>query len=163
MSAKTQCDKIEIKSHVYIFVSLGEDSTSQGGRGFRYAGVQLRRSQGWRFTVDGLLHVSGNGIADFAGGSVCGNGGTIQANTFSNAAFNMGDVPNTIGIMAITGNYTQGANGSIAFDIASLTSFDQLNVTGHASLNGTLFVDLLNGYVPQVGNMFDIMNIGSSS
>jgi hypothetical protein len=72
-------------------------------------------------------------------------------------------MPNTIGILAITGNYPRGANGSLAFDIASLTSFDQLNVTGHASLNGTLFVDLLNGYVPQVGNMFDIMNFGSSS
>src|SRR5579862_6520530 len=58
----------------------------------------------------------------------------------------MGDMPMTVGMMAITGNYSQGANGSIAFDIASLTSFD-----------------LLNGYVPQIGNMFDIMNFGSRS
>jgi hypothetical protein len=154
---------------------VGAHAGASASPGFLNSGIVLLNSGGTLFsartytqtsgqtTVDGLLHVSGNGIADFAGGSVYGNGGTIQASTFSNAAFNMGDMPNTIGIMAITGNYTQGANGSIAFDIASLTSFDQLNVTGHASLNGTLFVDLLNGYVPQIGNMFDIMNFGSSS
>jgi len=114
-------------------------------------------------TIDGTLRVSGHSNVLFSGGAVYGNGGTIEGNTISNAAFNMGDMPNTIGMMAITGNYTQGANGSIAFDIASLTSFDQLNITGRASLNGTLFVDLLNGYVPQIGNLFDIMNFSSSS
>ena len=114
-------------------------------------------------TVDGLLLVAGRPNILFSGGAVYGNEGTLQGNVISNAAFNMGDMPMTVGMMAITGNYSQGANGSIAFDIASVTSFDQLNVTGHASLNGTLYVDLLNGYVPQIGNMFDIMNFGSRS
>ncbi len=110
-------------------------------------------------TIDGLLQGSSN----FAGGAVYGNGGTIQGNVTSNAAFNMGDMPMTIGTMAITGNYTQGTNGSLAFDIASLTSYDQLNINGHANLNGTLYVDLLNGYLPQIGNMFDIVNFSGSS
>ncbi len=114
-------------------------------------------------TVDGTLRINGNGVANFAGGAVYGNGGTIQGNVISNAAFNMGDLPMTVGTMAINGNYTQGANGSLAFDIASLTSYDQLNVSGHASLNGTLYVDLLNGYTPQIGNMFDIMNYAGKS
>lgn len=114
-------------------------------------------------TVDGTLRVAGRGTVNFAGGSVYGNGGTIQGNVISNAAFNMGDMPMTVGQMMINGNYTQGASGSLAFDIASLTSFDQLNVSGRASLNGTLYVDLLNGYVPQIGNMFDIMNFAGSS
>jgi len=114
-------------------------------------------------TVDGTLRINGNAIANFSGGDVYGNGGTIQGNVISNAAFNMGDMPMTVGMMAITGNYRQGAAGSLAFDIASLTSFDQLNVSGRANLNGTLFVDLLNGYVPQIGNMFDIMNFSGES
>ena len=75
----------------------------------------------------------------------------------------MGDMPMTPGMMTIAGNYPQGANGSLAFDIASLTQFDQLNVSGHANLNGTLYVDLINGYLPQIGNMFDIMNFSGSS
>jgi len=114
-------------------------------------------------TVDGTLHIAGNAIANFSGGAVYGNGGTIQANTISNAAFNIGDMPMTVGTMAIMGNYTQGGNGSLYVDIASLTQYDQLSVSGRASLNGLLNVDLLNGYVPQIGNMFDIMNFSSRS
>ncbi len=114
-------------------------------------------------TVDGTLRVAGRGNVNFAGGAVYGNDGMIQGNVISNAAFNMGDMPMTVGTMAISGNYTQGANGSLAFDIASLTSYDQLNMSGRASLNGTLYVDLLNGYVPQIGNMFDIMNFAGKS
>jgi len=114
-------------------------------------------------TVDGTLRMNGNAIANFSGGDVYGNGGTIQGNVISNATFNMGDMPMTVGMMAIAGNYTQGANGSLAFDVASLTQFDQLNVSGRANLNGTLFVGLLNGYVPQIGNLFDIMNFSGES
>jgi hypothetical protein len=142
------------------FLNSGIVQLNSGGTLFS---ARTYTQTGGQTTVDGLLHVAGSGVVNFAGGSVYGNGGTIQANTISDAAFNMGDMPNTIGTMAIRGNYTQGANGSIAFDIASLTSFDQLNVTGHASLNGTLFVALLDGYIPQVGNMFDIMNFAGSS
>jgi len=59
----------------------------------------------------------------------------------------------------------QGANGSLTFDIAgaALGQYDQLNVSGHATLNGLMTVDLINGFVPQVGNMFDIMNFSSRS
>ena len=70
-----------------------------------------------------------------------------------------------VGQMAIMGNYTQLANGSLTFDIAGPTSgqYDQLNVSGHAQLNGLMTVDLLHGYVPQIGNTFDIMNFASTS
>jgi len=110
-------------------------------------------------TVDGQL--SGN--LNFAGGSVYGNGGTLIGDVTSNASFNIGDEPMTVGQLTINGNYTQGANGSLTFDIASLTQYDQLNVSGHAQLNGLMTVNLLNSYIPQVGNMFDIMNFASES
>ncbi|HZP23679.1 MAG TPA: PEP-CTERM sorting domain-containing protein, partial [Terriglobales bacterium] len=114
-------------------------------------------------TVDGTLQVSGHSNVLFSGGAVYGNNGDIQGNTVSNAAFNIGDGPMTIGLMAINGNYTQGPNGALYVDIASLTQFDQLNISGHASFAGTLYVDLLNGYVPQIGNMFDVVNYSSGS
>jgi len=114
-------------------------------------------------TVDGTLQVSGHSNVLFSGGTVYGNEGDIRGNTVSNAAFNIGDGPMTVGLMAINGNYSQGPNGSLYVDIASLTQFDQLNISGHASLNGTLYVDLLNGYVPQIGNMFDVVNYSSGS
>jgi len=94
---------------------------------------------------------------------VYGNGGTISGEVTSNASFNIGDAPMTVGILTIAGNYMQGPNGSITFDIASLNQYDQLNISGQARLNGLMTVDLLNGYIPQIGNTFDIMNFGSES
>jgi hypothetical protein len=166
---------ISIANGATLNVAVGAHAAANASPGFLNSGIVLLNSGGTLFsartytqtggqtTVDGLLHVGGNGIANSAGGSVYGNAGTIQANTVSNAAFNMGDMPNTIGVMTITGNYTQGASGSLTFDIASLSSYDQLNVSGRASLNGMAMINLLNGYIPQVGNMFDIMNFASSS
>jgi len=110
-------------------------------------------------TVDGHL----SGVVNFAGGSVYGNNGTISGSVTSNASINIGDAPMTVGALMFNGNYTQRANGSLTFDIASLTQYDQLNVSGHASLNGLMTVDLLRGYIPQIGNMFDIMNFAGES
>ena len=51
----------------------------------------------------------------------------------------------TVGQMSFMGNYTQEANGSLTFDIAGAApgQYDQLNVSGHATLNGLMTVDLL--------------------
>jgi PEP-CTERM motif len=142
------------------FINSGSVLVAQGGT--LTSPLTYTQTSG-QTTVDGLLALTGNGFANFSGGSVYGNGGTIQGNTISNAAFNIGDAPMSVGQMAINGNYTQGANGSLTFDIASLTQYDQLNVSGHATLNGLVMVDLLNGYVPQIGNTFDVMNFAGSS
>ena len=116
-------------------------------------------------TVDGTLRVSSRGLIDFAGGSVYGNEGTLQGTVLSNAALNIGDAPMLVGQLAIMGNYTQLANGSLTFDIAGPANgqYDQLNLSGNAQLNGLMTVDLLHGYVPQIGNTFDIMNFASAS
>jgi len=115
--------------------------------------------------VDGRLLMVGNAIANFAGGAVYGNGGTIYGAVVSNAAINIGDSPMTIGQLFMMGNYTQGANGSLTFDIAGAAAgqYDQLNVSGKAKFNGLMTVNLLNGFVPQIGDMFDIMNFAGGS
>jgi hypothetical protein len=51
----------------------------------------------------------------------------------------------------------------MTFDIASQNSYDKMNITGQARLNGMMMIDLLNGYVPQVGNLFEIMSFASES
>lgn len=116
-------------------------------------------------TVDGNLNILGKGMAVFGGGSVYGDQGTIRGTIISNADINMGDSPLTIGQLAFIGNYTQGPRGSLTFDIAGveLGQYDQLNITGHAQLNGLITVDLIHGFVPQIGNIFDIMNFSSVS
>jgi hypothetical protein len=43
------------------------------------------------------------------------------------------------------------------------TQFDQLNITGPATLAGTLNLDLINGFVPATGNSFKILACSSLS
>jgi hypothetical protein len=61
------------------------------------------------------------------------------------------------GILTIVGDYTQTSGGVLVVEIGGLnpgTDFDQLNITGQATLDGTLTVNLINGffvyYVPGV-------------
>lgn len=46
--------------------------------------------------------------------------------------------------------------------IAPGTEYDQLHVTGSLSLGGTLAVSLLNGFAPEAGNSFDILDWGTT-
>ncbi len=144
------------------FVNTGIVNVASGGT--MNSGLTYVQTAG-QTTVDGTLRAFGRvAIVNFVGGSVYGNG-TIQGPIMSNAAINIGDAPMTVGQMSFMGNYTQEANGSLTFDIAgaSLGQYDQLNVSGHAQLNGLMTVDLLHGFVPQIGNNFDIMNFANQS
>ena len=148
-----------------LTVPVGPVSSSNSLAGFLNAGSVLIQAGGTvsayakytqtagQTTIDGHLA----GINNFAGGSVYGNGGTITGNTTSNASMNFGDMPMTVGSLTFAGNFTQGANGSMIFDIAGQDNYDRMNITGQAHLNGLMTIDLLHGYVPQIGNMFEIM------
>lgn len=82
-----------------------------------------------------------------------GGAGTINGNLFNNGLVSPGFSPGTI---FVVGDYTQGANGTLIIEFASDTSFDQLVVSGSASLDGTLQLDLLGGYTP-VGQSFEVL------
>ncbi len=116
-------------------------------------------------TVDGTLTADGG--MTFSGGSVFGNGGTLSAgtNTVTNSAtFNIGDAVMTAGTESIEGNYTQTSAGNLDVDIGGTTAgtqYDQLNITGEASLNGELNLDLINGFVPTMTETFEILTAGS--
>jgi autotransporter family porin len=115
--------------------------------------------------ISGNLQVQGQGRVNFAGGTVFGNGGTITGPVFSNAAINIGDQLLSVGQFTFLGNYTQGPKGSLTFDIAGKGpgEFDQLNISGQARLNGLMTVGLVDGFVPQLGDDFDIMHFASES
>jgi hypothetical protein len=48
-------------------------------------------------------------------------------------------------------------------ELASLTSFDRLIVTGHAALGTQLLIELAGGYMPAAGDSFDLIDWGSVS
>ncbi|HEX5222169.1 MAG TPA: hypothetical protein VFZ59_21625 [Verrucomicrobiae bacterium] len=56
-------------------------------------------------------------------------------------------------------SFQQAASGSLQIEIGgtALTSFDRFNLTGAATLSGELSVSLINGFVPALGQTFDIL------
>jgi uncharacterized repeat protein (TIGR01451 family) len=102
---------------------------------------------------------------NFNGGSVIGNG-TITGNVVNSGAAFGPLLPPGPGILAIVGNYTQGASGTLDIELAGTggvpgTDFDQVTVTGVATLGGTLNVRSLGGFVPMAGNAFPVLTYAS--
>ncbi len=68
------------------------------------------------------------------------------------------------GNLAVTGNWNQGANGTLEIEIGGLipdTEHDQLSVSGAVNLDGTLDLRGLNGFVPAIGNQFTVLTAAS--
>ncbi len=115
----------------------------------------------------GNTRLSGGSIGattplSFQGGLLSGTGLITGDVSNSGGVVTPGFSPGTINIQA--GTYTQGVAGAYAVELGGLTpgtQFDQVNVTGRASLNGTLNASLINGFVPILGNSFVILNHGS--
>jgi hypothetical protein len=116
-----------------------------------------------------------------AGGTYTLSGGTLDAGTIDvDGTFSFvggtlsvdelqGDLTNTGGLLspgnspgltAITGDYDQQIAGALLIELAGLNAvseYDQVQVGGTATLGGTLDVDLLYGYVPVLGDSYDIL------
>ena len=65
------------------------------------------------------------------------------------------------GILHIDGNYEQNAGGELLIELASASSYDQFQITDNATLDGTLTVNLINGFTPNAGQSFNILDWGS--
>jgi hypothetical protein len=66
---------------------------------------------------------------------------------------------NSVDTMAFQTNVEFGASSTLAMELGGLAGIDsdQFLVDGRASLGGTLFVDLINDFVPTVGENFTLM------
>jgi hypothetical protein len=111
--------------------------------------------------ASGLLTAN---LVDLEGGVLSGTG-VINANVLNNAEVDVGQ-PGSPGSLTIVGDYTQTGGGDLVIEIGGFnpgTGFDQLNITGQATLDGTLTVHLINGFVPESGNGFAVVTFGSGS
>ncbi|MEY2490925.1 MAG: hypothetical protein QOC70_2867 [Verrucomicrobiota bacterium] len=71
-----------------------------------------------------------------------------------------------LGILTVQGDYTQNSDGLLSIEIGGTdagTGYDQLQVSGAASITGNLQVRLVNGFTPIVGQTYRIVNAGSLS
>jgi hypothetical protein len=94
------------------------------------------------------------------GGTITGNG-TIAANVLNVAGTVSPGAPFGVLNIGATQWYQQGPAASLAVILggpASGTQFDELAVGGTASLNGQLSVGFTNGFVPQAGQLFQILS-----
>ncbi|MES2569230.1 MAG: hypothetical protein V4710_04145, partial [Verrucomicrobiota bacterium] len=105
------------------------------------------------------------GTLNFAGGDLTGSG-TITGNVSNTGATVFPGGIEASGVIEITGNYTQGAGGTLAIEIGGLVAgqdFDQLDVGGTADLNGTLDLALINSYSAPAGSSFETLRYGAQS
>jgi hypothetical protein len=109
----------------------------------------------------GLLNAN---LVDLEGGVLAGTG-VINANVLNNAEVDVGQ-PGSPGVLTVVGDYTQTSGGVLVIEIGGLnpgTGFDQLNITGQATLDGVLTVHLINGFQLNGGDSFVIMTFGSGT
>ena len=110
--------------------------------------------------VDGTLRTRGISIQ---AGTVFGSK-TLGGNLQSSGSITPGDSATQTAKLAVIGTYTQNSTGSLNISIGGLTAgtqYGQLNVTQAASLDGILNISLINAFVPNIGDTFNILNASS--
>ncbi len=86
--------------------------------------------------------------------------GTISSTVQSSGKVTAGDSAAKPSVFSINGTYTQNSAGALNISIGGTTvgtQYGQLAVSNGVSLNGTLSIKLINGFVPTVGNTFVIL------
>lgn len=99
----------------------------------------------------------GDNLTLESGDSLIGSG-ILSANLVNGGTVSPGASP---GIITVDGDYTQQADGILEIQLGGTTAgtgYDQLVVTGTATMNGTLTVSLLDGFMPELGDTFFIID-----
>jgi hypothetical protein len=155
--------------------------TIQNGRNFSTAGDfhnsgSLAVLDGTSFTVNGAytqtsgLNVLSNatlsatGLVDLQGGTLSGTG-TLNASVRNGGVVQVG-ASSAAGLLTINGDYTQTALGGLIIELGGYNpgkDYDQLAVSGTATLDGTLKVTVINGFGVKPGDDFWILTYGSVS
>ena len=87
--------------------------------------------------------------------------GTLTANVSNGGEVIPGA---SAGAITINGDYTQTAAGKLRIELGGLTAgtqFDQLNVTGLATLNGNFTISRISGFTQATGQSFRVLTFGS--
>ncbi|WP_157256642.1 hypothetical protein [Methyloversatilis discipulorum] len=115
-------------------------SLTHNGSSFIDSGATLRRIGGFTNAASGLIE--GFGTVDVGAGNTLRNDGTMRIGDLFNGVY-------THGTMRVTGNYVQGSGGQLLMAVGGNAAgeYDQLAVSGSATLGGALIVSEAPGYV----------------
>lgn len=125
------------------------------GSGFTVGG-RYKQTAGTT-TVDGTLTAPAG--VSLQNGTLQGQG-TVAAAVISKATFTAGDSTSQAGKLSVAGSYTQDSTGVLSVAIGGTqvgTQYSQVAVSNGVSLNGTLNVTLINGFVPTIGTTFVVL------
>jgi hypothetical protein len=169
------------------------DYSSGAGTAFNNNGIFRKSAGSGTTTVDVLFNNSGtveanSGTIHFTrgfnqnGGALSVNGGDLtfaQAlNVFSGTLGGSGTINGSVvndaivapgfspGQLSIVGTYAQTGAGQLNMEIGGTTAgagFDRLDISGQATLSGTLNISLINSFSPASGSSFTIMTFASLS
>ncbi len=90
-------------------------------------------------------------------------GGIFQVTPFMGTFTNNGTIDLTQDRwFQVNGDFVQGASGVFNFDALTSSRYSRLNVSGSATLNGTVNFDFVGGFTPTVGVSFDFVNAGTT-
>ncbi len=118
-------------------------------------------------TPSGTINLITNVSEGSLGGSrTFANAGQINAaftgtTSIGDGFTNHGTVTFNSGLVNLSGSHSL-AGGTLVFGISALNNYGSNSLNGVAALTGTL-KSIFNGYLPSVGNTFNIMTYGSSS
>lgn len=130
----------------------------------------------------GEIMLSDGGIMEISVGQSIANAGSLRllsnsqlrADVMSTNLLVIDNASNTRGVTlqggsqtivdnATVGSLSQQADADLKFTLRSLGDFDNLGVTGTASLGGDIVVSLLGSLVPNLGDQFQILTANSIS
>lgn len=113
-----------------------------------------------KLLVNGML--TGEVVVN-AGGTLGGNGSSGKVTVNPGGILAPGNSP---GKLTVNGDYLQAPAGVVNIELGGTNpgvTYDQLVVTGAASLGGVLNLTLVNGFQPSVGDTFKILDCQSIS
>ena len=127
-----------------------------GGSGLSLAATLFENHGAIELTDGGLLYTSGLGAAglELTLGSSLRGEGTVSGSVTNSAGSLSPDA------ILLSGDYTQGAAGELFVGIGGLVQgveYDFLDVSGVATLAGSLRLELEDGFLPSVTDSFVIL------
>ncbi len=149
-----------------IFSPAAIGSFTNAGAVTVHAGGLLQVSSAYLQTA-GATTLLGAGLSadqgvDIEGGLLEGSG-TIQADVVNAGQIDVGG-PGSAGLLVIDGDYTQTADGILNLELGGPqpgVQSDQLAVTGTATLDGALNIDLLDGFFTSEGDGFQVLTFAA--
>ena len=106
---------------------------------------------------------AGNGALNIGGGTLVGNG-TLNGSVIDTGGTISAGSTSTAGLLTLSGSLTDSAASLMIVNLggtAQGSTYDYLNMSGTASLAGTLDVSLIAGFAPTVGETFDVVGYKS--